>query len=220
MEILHRIGYAVCHQISERTIFIDGKQLPVCARDTGLYLGSLISLLFILLTKRRKSTTIPTLPLSLSFVFFFFLMGLDALTSYTGLRNTTNNIRLITGLLSGLGFPFFLYPILRDNIIESEKDIVVLKNWIWFVLLLLLSAVTFLLLTTYNTNLFLPVAILIIIGIISLHYILVCTFLSVFIYRSTPMRVRTRSLIIFPSGIIILVIEFFILTKLHNLVSI
>ena len=31
------VGSVVCHQIPERSFFLDGRQLPVCARCTGLY---------------------------------------------------------------------------------------------------------------------------------------------------------------------------------------
>jgi uncharacterized membrane protein len=33
------IGSVICHQLPDRSFFIDGQQLPVCARCTGLYLS-------------------------------------------------------------------------------------------------------------------------------------------------------------------------------------
>ncbi len=33
------IGAVICHQLPERSFFLDGRQLPVCARCTGLYLS-------------------------------------------------------------------------------------------------------------------------------------------------------------------------------------
>lgn len=33
-------GSVVCHQLPERSFFLDGRQLPVCARCTGLYLSA------------------------------------------------------------------------------------------------------------------------------------------------------------------------------------
>ena len=43
-EFLFAVGSVICHQLSERSFFIDGRQLPVCARCTGLYLGGLLGL--------------------------------------------------------------------------------------------------------------------------------------------------------------------------------
>lgn len=41
--LLFPIGSFVCHQRPERSFFVDGHQLPVCARCTGLYLGAAIA---------------------------------------------------------------------------------------------------------------------------------------------------------------------------------
>ncbi len=36
---LFAVGSVICHQLPERSFFLDGRQLPVCARCTGLYLS-------------------------------------------------------------------------------------------------------------------------------------------------------------------------------------
>lgn len=41
LAFLYAAGSVVCHQLPDRSFFIDGRQLPVCARCTGLYLGGL-----------------------------------------------------------------------------------------------------------------------------------------------------------------------------------
>ncbi len=33
------VGRLICHQLPERSFFLGGRQLPVCARCTGLYLS-------------------------------------------------------------------------------------------------------------------------------------------------------------------------------------
>ena len=38
-------GSVVCHQLPERSFFLDGRQLPVCARCSGLYLSGAVGLL-------------------------------------------------------------------------------------------------------------------------------------------------------------------------------
>jgi uncharacterized membrane protein len=39
-DLLFPIGSFICHQRPERSFFLHGRQLPVCARCTGLYLGA------------------------------------------------------------------------------------------------------------------------------------------------------------------------------------
>ena len=40
-EIIFAFGSFICHQRPERSFFVGGQQLPVCARCTGLYLSGL-----------------------------------------------------------------------------------------------------------------------------------------------------------------------------------
>ena len=41
---VYAIGGVICHQRPERSFFLDGHQLPVCARCTGLYLSGAVGL--------------------------------------------------------------------------------------------------------------------------------------------------------------------------------
>lgn len=219
MEILERIGYAVCHQLPEKSIFIEGKQLPVCARDTGIYFGSLISLFFILFSRRRRSNSIPIPYISFTFVFFMLLMGVDAVSSYVGFRETTNSIRLLTGLLVGISLPLFMYPILIDNLFEKHDEEHILKSWYELLLLLFLVISSYLLILYFNVQLYYPVAFATIIGIGALHFLLLCTLISFFVFNFNIKSNIKKALLIFPQSFILLFAEFVILTKLHNLVS-
>lgn len=39
LAFIFAVGSVICHQLPERSFFLDGRQLPVCARCTGLYLS-------------------------------------------------------------------------------------------------------------------------------------------------------------------------------------
>jgi uncharacterized membrane protein len=39
LAFIFAVGSVICHQLPERSFFFDGRQLPVCARCTGLYLS-------------------------------------------------------------------------------------------------------------------------------------------------------------------------------------
>ena len=41
------LGYAVCHRIDARSFHIGTRQLPLCARCSGMYLGALLGLVFL-----------------------------------------------------------------------------------------------------------------------------------------------------------------------------
>jgi len=126
--IYNWIGYGLCHQLPERTITYQGHPLPVCARDTGIYLGFLISFLYIWLTHQRRENLLPSKTIMALAVLFVAIMGVDGVTSYLGLRTTTNEIRLITGLLTGFALPVFLFPVMNYQLWEISTDEEVLKD--------------------------------------------------------------------------------------------
>jgi uncharacterized membrane protein len=114
---MHWLGLGLCHQLPERSFFGGGVQLPVCARDTGIYVGFVISLIVIaaLDRGRRRSGMTPWWVLALGGV-FVAVMAWDGVTSYAGWRTTTNEIRLITGLLTGFALPLVVAPLIDSQL--------------------------------------------------------------------------------------------------------
>ncbi|MEA4812284.1 MAG: DUF2085 domain-containing protein [Anaerolineaceae bacterium] len=104
---LRLVGYAICHQIPSHSL-LDGEHFfPLCARCTGMYLGSLLGLAFAWVQGKRGQFP----PLWVWFVFglFFMLFALDGLNSVMGVLPgikqvypSQNWLRLATGLGMGL----------------------------------------------------------------------------------------------------------------------
>ncbi len=101
----------VCHQQPERSFFIAGQPLAVCARCTGLYGGfALTTLLYPLLTSLRRTNPperkwlfIAVAPLAIDF-------GLGLL----GIWENTYWSRFITGALFGSVVVFYVMPALAE----------------------------------------------------------------------------------------------------------
>ena len=121
-EILYRIGSALCHQLSSRTLVLGKKYLPVCARDTGIYIGMFVALMFMFLRGRWRSDRPPRIPITLVLCLFILIMGLDGITSYLHIRDTNNGIRLITGGFFGMAIPFLLMPIAHYKVYLPNKN--------------------------------------------------------------------------------------------------
>lgn len=90
MEWGDRVG---CHQMPERSFFYKGYQFPVCARCTGVILGSLIAVPVFFLTGFHKGITW----LSMS------SMWVDWVLQKAEVLESTNKRRLITGIAGGFG---------------------------------------------------------------------------------------------------------------------
>jgi uncharacterized membrane protein len=127
-EVYYFIGSLVCHQISERTIYLDNLPLPVCARDTGIHMGFFIAFVFCFVKGRLKSDKPPDLSISIVLVLMMIPMMIDGTSSYIGLRHTDNTIRLLTGLFFGMPIPIFLVPAANFKVFETNSNTVI-KHW-------------------------------------------------------------------------------------------
>ena len=113
---LMAVGSAVCHQDSTHSFLVNGQQMPLCARCTGMYLGALLSLVFHF--RQGKLGSLPPrkvlIPLGLLFL-AFALDGLNSSAASLGLGwklyETTNLARLITGTGAGIVIGAVLAPI-------------------------------------------------------------------------------------------------------------
>lgn len=114
---LHWLGFGLCHQLPARSFFAGGYQLPVCARDTGIYVGFVAALLVAALLDRgrRRTGMPPSWLLGVGFA-AVALLGWDGVTSYMGLRPTTNLIRLATGTGMGFAIALLIVPMLNAQL--------------------------------------------------------------------------------------------------------
>jgi len=94
------VGDIECHQIAERSFFLNDNQMPFCARDLGLFVG--LAAGFGITTFYRYKIHPALLvaglaPMALD-------GGLQLLTDY----ESTNLLRIVTGAVAGLATALFL----------------------------------------------------------------------------------------------------------------
>ena len=83
-----------CHRLPHRSFRFRGRQFPVCARCTGILLGYLVYPAFVFGV--WPATLAGGLLLNLPAM-------LDGTTQMLGWRESTNALRLVTGVMSGAG---------------------------------------------------------------------------------------------------------------------
>jgi uncharacterized membrane protein len=169
------VGYAVCHRIESHSFVIAGRQLPLCARCSGTFVGALTGFLgqAVVLRRRRAAEFPPTLVIVI-LASFMLLWAVDGLNSYMALINgphlyePQNWLRLSTGALNGLTMSALVYPVLNFTLWRrsaSEPAIRDLRDL--GVLLLLEAGVVGLVLTRWSFLLY-PLALLSASGVLAL----------------------------------------------------
>lgn len=113
----------ICHRKPERSFFFRGHQFPVCARCTGFYISGILTIIIFRITSEDFNyfnsnfnyfSTFLLLSISIALL---LPTGIDGTTQLLNMRESNNTLRLITGLLGGLGL-ILLYRIVLFGILN------------------------------------------------------------------------------------------------------
>jgi uncharacterized membrane protein len=158
------VGYAVCHQISERTFHIFERPMPLCARCSGMYLGALAGLAFQAMTAGRRSAW-PSLKLLAVFALMVAAFGFDGVNSFLHLigmdlptYEPNNLFRLITGTGMGLAISATVFPSFNQTAWADEDDRPAVGSWRSLGGMLLSGAVMVALVLTGSSTILYPLA--------------------------------------------------------------
>jgi len=99
--VVYFIGDANCHQLADRSYYLNGNQMAFCSRDIGIFVGLVLGMGLVLLVDPRVKAWTAALGL--------VPMAVDgtaqALTSYA----SNNTLRLLTGALAGVSAALLLH---------------------------------------------------------------------------------------------------------------
>jgi uncharacterized membrane protein len=142
-EGLHAFYSLTCHQIVARSYCVqpDGSiadcpivysrdtiietpkgtvyKFPVCARDLPLYLAAFFGGIAVYFTRWRDSKNPPN---PLYFIIALIPIAFDGGTQFIGLRESTNELRAITGIIAGFAFSFYFIPMLNAIFLKKSSS--------------------------------------------------------------------------------------------------
>ncbi len=123
------IGYAVCHQLPDRSFHAAGEQLPLCARCSGTFLGALVGFAMLTLRGRRRAASLPPTAVSVVLVCCIAALAVDGINSYLSffprlphLYQPQNWLRLTTGMLNGIALSCIVLPVLNYSLWSDAVD--------------------------------------------------------------------------------------------------
>ena len=97
INILYSYGDRICHQKQERSFFINGNQMPFCSRCTAIWFGIPIGLFLLVFYTIELNEKI------LGMIIISILpLAIDGIGQLIGLWESTNILRVITGLPVGI----------------------------------------------------------------------------------------------------------------------
>ena len=169
-------GSAVCGRLPDHSLHIAGRQLPLCARCTGTFLGTLLGFGSLLVLGKRKTAQMPPAAVVGLLVGFIFLMAVDGVNSYLSLLlnrpllyTPHNLLRLATGTLHGLALSIIVFPIFNFTLWKEPDKKPALSGFRELGLILLVLVVpTVLLVQTELDVLLYPVATLSVMGVLAI----------------------------------------------------
>jgi uncharacterized membrane protein len=153
----------------------DGRQLPLCARCSGTFLGAIAGFFGqAVVLRRRRAAEFPPVAVIVILVGFTAVWAVDGFNSYMKLiggphvYEPQNWLRLTTGALQGLTMSVFVYPVFNFTLWRHPVPERNVRNLLELGTLILLEAVVVGVVLTEWAILLYPIAILSALGVLTL----------------------------------------------------
>lgn len=184
------VGFAVCHRIDARSFHLGDRQIPVCARCTGQFLGAVLTLGYLFLRHPRR-TVAPGWGILGILVALVAAYVIDGLNSYLHLipnlsrfylYQPSNPLRLFTGTGLGVGMGVMLFTVFNQTVWKTRDQRPVFNGFLDFGSLLGLAFLLDVLVLSENPLVLYPLALVSAAGVLIL-LTLVYTLAFVMLFR-------------------------------------
>ncbi len=180
----------ICAQIPTHILRPGGVPLPLCSRNTGIYLGLMTGVGALVARGRWRSAAMPRGGVALVLLGFVALMGIDGFNSLfvdlglPHLYQPNNFLRLATGLLCGMAMAAFLVPVVNSMLWRRPDPAPAYASFRFLLPLALVLALDFALVASQASWLLYPIAIVSVAGVVLAWTLITLTFVTVFTGRT------------------------------------
>jgi uncharacterized membrane protein len=122
------IGYAVCHRIDARSFHLGDRQVPLCARCTGTFLGTIVGAFLLLAFGRGRSAAWPSRGILSLLAVAPVAWAVDGVNSYLSLLprlphlyTPQNWLRLTTGTCLGMAMTLVFLPAVNQSLWKTPS---------------------------------------------------------------------------------------------------
>ena len=173
LDRLRWLDSGICAQLPSHSFYPGGERLPLCARNTGIYLGYIITLITFYATGRGRAQRLPSWPIIVVLVLGIVALVVDGFNSFfldlglNHLYQPHNLLRLATGLATGLALASLGLPFLNRLIWREYKEQRSISSWGSLALLLPGVMLSFFAVASQNGLVLYPIALLSTIGVLT-----------------------------------------------------
>ncbi len=173
IERLQWLDSGVCAQLPTHSFYPGGERLPLCSRNTGIYLGFIVTIATLHIMGRGQGQKLPAWPISLVLVCGIFALAIDGSNSLLldlglpHLYQPHNLLRLATGLLTGLAMGTLVLPILNQLFWFRSNEQRSIPSWRVLLQFLPALVVCYFAVATQSGLILYPVALLSTIGLLT-----------------------------------------------------
>ncbi len=142
LDRLRWLDSGICAQLPTHSFYPGGVQLPLCARNTGIYLGFMVTLMTLYAMGRGRVQQLPLRPIIVLLVCGGLAMIVDGFNSFfldlglPHLYQPHNLLRLGTGLAAGLALATLTLPVINRLLWCEYSDERSIPSWMALLLLI------------------------------------------------------------------------------------
>jgi uncharacterized membrane protein len=166
LDRLRWLDSGICAQLPTHSFYPGGEQLPLCARNTGIYLGFMVTLIALYARKRGRTQLLPRWPIIIVLMCGVVAMAVDGFNSFffdiglPHLYQPDNLLRLTTGLLTGFAMATLVLPNLNRLFWRNYYEERTISSWRTFLSYLPLLVLSFFVVASQNWLVLYPLALL------------------------------------------------------------
>lgn len=174
LDRLRWLDSGICAQMSTHSFYPGGQQLPLCARNTGIYTSFFLTLITLYITGRGRSQRFPPWPIMAVLIICVVALVIDGSNSlaldlhFPHLYQPHNLLRLATGLLTGLALAAFGLPMTNRLLWCEYNEQHSIPSWHILGCFVLLLTLCFLAIASQTPLILYPVALISSAGVFTL----------------------------------------------------
>jgi uncharacterized membrane protein len=208
------IGYAVCHRIDGRSFHLGDRQLPLCARCTGTFLGVFIGMVIFFAAGRGRSGVWPSRRILFLLLLTVIPWGFDGLNSYLTLiprlphlYEPQNWLRLTTGTFLGLAVAALFLPAVNQALWREPADVPVLRGGRELIAYFAAAPILIGLVLLENPIVLYPLAVLSTVGVLALLTGVYATVILMIVRRESQLISIRQSLPLLIAGLTLALLQ-------------